>query len=242
MKSLQEVLDNLSWLFGPRIAMFMRGDTATALLRDSFYHLFGLLRNEVGDKARLVEALADMFAKACCVAESFRDLQVVRTMSLKYLLSGCAYCGKMPCGCGRLRTPDQRLKRALPDDKQMAWNITEWCKHLETVYGVKNGAQGIFFALMRLGEELHGIEHILLNDSRQPDTSLTELRRRLTEEFADVLAWIFSIASLLELELNLGEFVDIRYGDACSRCKKRPCQCGRFFLHSVTECPSFPSG
>ncbi len=235
-------MGDLAWLFGQRSNMFLRGNTGPLILRDSVHYLSLLVRGAECNRTLLVTALADLLAKTCCFAQGFDDLRVIQALSSKYPPDGCAYCEKMPCGCAQLRTPAQQLKRASPDSEQMAWNIAEWCKHLNRVYGVANSSRGIFFALIRLAQELHEIECILLMDSDQPVASLSEYRKRLAEEFADVFAWIFSITALLDLGLALGEMVETRYSGVHERCGERPCNCGQFPLHSATERPGVPNG
>ncbi|NHI93159.1 MAG: nucleotide pyrophosphohydrolase [Candidatus Lokiarchaeota archaeon] len=44
----------------------------------------------------------------------------------------------------------------------------------------------------------------------------------IDSEFADVLAWLCSVANLLNV--NLEEMVTKKYSN-CPRCKKKPCKC-----------------
>lgn len=54
------------------------------------------------------------------------------------------------------------------------------------------------------------------------------LRRRRAEElegeFADVLAWLASLASLSGIDLE--QAVERKYGDGCPACRSTPCACG----------------
>lgn len=43
-------------------------------------------------------------------------------------------------------------------------------------------------------------------------------------ELSDVIAWIFSVANLLDIDV---ETVLQRYKDGCPKCKKMPCVCGK---------------
>ncbi len=47
-------------------------------------------------------------------------------------------------------------------------------------------------------------------------------RDNLVHEFSDVLAWLASLANLLEVDL---EVVAARYADGCPKCGGRPCTC-----------------
>jgi NTP pyrophosphatase (non-canonical NTP hydrolase) len=47
-------------------------------------------------------------------------------------------------------------------------------------------------------------------------------RDNLVHEFSDVLAWLASLANLLEVSL---EEAAARYADGCPKCGSRPCTC-----------------
>ena len=48
-------------------------------------------------------------------------------------------------------------------------------------------------------------------------------REGMEEEMADVLAWLSTLANLLEIDLE--EAAENKYGSGCSRCQKSPCDC-----------------
>ncbi|MCS7364622.1 MAG: nucleotide pyrophosphohydrolase [archaeon GB-1867-035] len=51
----------------------------------------------------------------------------------------------------------------------------------------------------------------------------------MESEFADVLAWLSSLANLLNVNLSKAAFN--KYKDVCPKCKKIPCECEeRFFF------------
>ena len=43
------------------------------------------------------------------------------------------------------------------------------------------------------------------------------------EEFADVLAWLASLANILDLDLEKAAIS--KYPNKCPKCKKKPCEC-----------------
>ena len=45
----------------------------------------------------------------------------------------------------------------------------------------------------------------------------------MEEEFADVYAWLLSLASILDI--NLDEVLQKKYGNGCPKCAKTPCGC-----------------
>ncbi|MCS7097174.1 MAG: nucleotide pyrophosphohydrolase [Candidatus Methanomethylicia archaeon] len=48
-------------------------------------------------------------------------------------------------------------------------------------------------------------------------------RKNLENEFADVLAWLISLANLLDIDIEYA-FIS-KYGNFCPRCKCTPCRC-----------------
>jgi NTP pyrophosphatase (non-canonical NTP hydrolase) len=53
-----------------------------------------------------------------------------------------------------------------------------------------------------------------------------EDRENEKEEFADVTAWLFSLANARNIDLE--EVFLKKYGDFCKRCGKNPCKCDRY--------------
>ena len=43
------------------------------------------------------------------------------------------------------------------------------------------------------------------------------------QEFADVLAWLCSVANLFEIDLE--KVATDKYNNCCPKCKKNPCKC-----------------
>jgi len=52
-------------------------------------------------------------------------------------------------------------------------------------------------------------------------------REAMEEEFADVLAWLASLANLLDVDLE--EAARKKYPGVCPRCGKKPCECEEKF-------------
>lgn len=75
---------------------------------------------------------------------------------------------------------------------------------------VARGADGTFLWLMEeIGELAAAVR--------------TRDRENLEEEFADVLAWLFTIANVIELDLTAA--IQKKYGDGCPGCHKYVCIC-----------------
>ena len=48
-------------------------------------------------------------------------------------------------------------------------------------------------------------------------------REGMEEEMADVLAWLSTLANLLDIDLAAA--AEKKYGSGCSRCQNSPCKC-----------------
>jgi NTP pyrophosphatase (non-canonical NTP hydrolase) len=49
-------------------------------------------------------------------------------------------------------------------------------------------------------------------------------RANLAAEFADVLAWLATLANVAGVDLDAA--IRAKYGDGCPGCGRRPCTCG----------------
>ena len=47
-------------------------------------------------------------------------------------------------------------------------------------------------------------------------------KAKIKEEFADCLAWLLSVASILDID---AEQAMTKYRDGCPKCSKKPCEC-----------------
>lgn len=73
--------------------------------------------------------------------------------------------------------------------------------------------RGMERTFMKLVEETGELsEAILLNNES-----------KITEEIVDVIAWIYSIANLAEI--NIDEKFFEKYSHSCPKCKSNPCTC-----------------
>ncbi len=86
----------------------------------------------------------------------------------------------------------------------------EMMKHLYYKRDVERGVNGTFNWLVdevaELGEELKG------ND-----------REATEKEFADVIAWLASLANIMGIDLEKAALA--KYPDKCPKCQASPCQC-----------------
>ena len=94
-------------------------------------------------------------------------------------------------------------------------NINEFQKLIEDTYGEKDRGRGLERTWLWFSEEVGELARAI--------NGRTD-RTNLEHEFADVLAWLTTLASIKGIDLN--EIATERYGKGCPRCKAIPCKCG----------------
>ena len=86
---------------------------------------------------------------------------------------------------------------------------------IEKIYFEKDSDRGVAGSFLWLAEEVGELARCL--NSSTPNSAEEQA------EFADVLAWLASIASLRGVDL--ASCVQKKYGGGCPRCHKTPCNC-----------------
>ncbi|MEM9412372.1 MAG: MazG nucleotide pyrophosphohydrolase domain-containing protein [Planctomycetota bacterium] len=81
------------------------------------------------------------------------------------------------------------------------------------MYFEKDASRGVDGTFMWLMEEIGELAAALRSDDRQ----------NLAEEFADVLAWLATIANVVEIDLAAA--VHEKYGSGCPGCQEFACVC-----------------
>ncbi len=93
-------------------------------------------------------------------------------------------------------------------------DIEEAQEMMRRIYFERDRARGVKGTLKRTIDELEELrEAIQSNDSKSA----------IADEVADVFAWLCSLANLLEIDVS--EVFYNKYRDACSKCKRSPCDC-----------------
>ncbi len=99
--------------------------------------------------------------------------------------------------------------------------IREFQRTIEKIYYEKDSRRGVEGSFMWLVEEVGELARSLNSGTpNSPDERA---------EFADVLAWVSSLASLRGVDL--ATCVQEKYSLGCPRCKESPCRC----QHRVEE-------
>lgn len=91
--------------------------------------------------------------------------------------------------------------------------VGEFQRHIAELYLEKDrrrGAQGTFLWLV---EEVGELSEAVRRDERE----------NVEEELADVVAWVASLANLLDVDLE--KALAKKYPETCLRCGAKPCAC-----------------
>ena len=91
--------------------------------------------------------------------------------------------------------------------------IREFQDLIERIYGEKDSARGTSGTFMWLTEEVGELSRALRRGQR----------KQLESEFADVFAWLATLASIHGVDL--AEAASAKYGQGCPRCRATPCRC-----------------
>ncbi|HMP02220.1 MAG TPA: MazG nucleotide pyrophosphohydrolase domain-containing protein [Gemmatales bacterium] len=86
-------------------------------------------------------------------------------------------------------------------------------EHIRVLYGAKDAARGIEGTFMWLMQEVGELASALRGEARHP----------LPEEFADVLAWLVTLANVAGVDLQ--QALVRKYGSGCPGCGGNPCHC-----------------
>ncbi|MEO1525407.1 MAG: MazG nucleotide pyrophosphohydrolase domain-containing protein [Planctomycetota bacterium] len=92
-------------------------------------------------------------------------------------------------------------------------SFTDLQRHIREMYFEKDAARGVEGTFMWLMEEVGELSSALRGQDRE----------NLAEEFADVIAWLTTIANVAEVDLNAA--LVAKYGHGCPGCRKLACEC-----------------
>jgi NTP pyrophosphatase (non-canonical NTP hydrolase) len=93
------------------------------------------------------------------------------------------------------------------------WTLGRLQTVIRELYGSKDQERGVEGTFMWLLEEVGELSAALRGGDRQEQA----------EEFADVLAWLATIANVAGVDLE--QAVQDKYGEGCPGCDSSPCAC-----------------
>jgi NTP pyrophosphatase (non-canonical NTP hydrolase) len=92
-------------------------------------------------------------------------------------------------------------------------SIADLQRHIRHMYFDKDVARGVDGTFMWLMEEIGELASALRGNDKE----------NLAEEFADVIAWLATIANVAEVDLNAALLA--KYGQGCPGCGRLECVC-----------------
>ncbi len=92
--------------------------------------------------------------------------------------------------------------------------LAQFQRLIEANYGAKDRGRGLEGTFMWFTEEVGELSRALRRNVRG---------RELDDEFADVLAWLSTLASIAGVDLEAA--ARAKYADGCPRCRATPCRC-----------------
>jgi NTP pyrophosphatase (non-canonical NTP hydrolase) len=93
--------------------------------------------------------------------------------------------------------------------------VREFQQRIEAIYFERDSSRGLAGTHMWFCEEVGELTRALRRGERAG----------LEGEFADVFAWLSTLASLAEVDLQSA--AEKKYGQGCPRCRATPCDCPR---------------
>ncbi|WP_146410947.1 MazG nucleotide pyrophosphohydrolase domain-containing protein [Crateriforma conspicua] len=102
-----------------------------------------------------------------------------------------------------------------PSDSTCGESLTfaDLQRHIREMYFEKDVQRGVDGTFMWLMEEVGELAAALRGDDRE----------NLAEEFADVIAWLVTIANVADVDLTAA--LTQKYGHGCPGCRRLVCEC-----------------
>jgi len=97
----------------------------------------------------------------------------------------------------------------------MSLTLNDLQRLIRDIYDAKDRRRGVEGTFMWLMEEVGELAVALRSGTP----------REQSEEFADVLAWLATLANVAGVELDAA--VVSKYGEGCPGCRQTPCACDR---------------
>ena len=110
-------------------------------------------------------------------------------------------------------TLEPEMSRPSPDAPHPGGTVGEFQRAIARIFGARDRARGQARNFMWLTEEVGELSRALAHQSRE----------RQAQEFADVFAWLCTLADGAGIDLAAAAWE--RYGQGCPRCRATPCAC-----------------
>lgn len=186
------------------------------------------------DGLRLPSLIPNLVKRLFVLVELWGIDFFLETLKAKYPASGCSYCGRLPCTCGKAKAkPWTRTGHVLSPD-QTTWSLLKWQTHHLSVYGPRNKELSPNLVSDRLNgwlneeffEAFIAIGYLeYASQYKYPDTATTQALNELHGELPDIFMRALALANHCSkpfcVETNLVQ----HYQQGCPKCHKRHCVC-----------------
>lgn len=95
----------------------------------------------------------------------------------------------------------------------MADTLGQFQERIRALFGAKDARRGVEGTFMWFMEEVGELSAALRSGTRE----------ELALEFADVLAWLVTLANIADIDLDAA--IEAKYGRGCPKCVRTPCVC-----------------
>lgn len=112
---------------------------------------------------------------------------------------------------GSRKRPVPLQSRPMSDSNELSFADLQ--RHIRQMYYEKDAARGVEGTFMWLMEEVGELSSALRGNDEE----------NLAEEFADVIAWLTTIANVAGVDLNAA--LVAKYGHGCPGCTRLVCEC-----------------
>jgi NTP pyrophosphatase (non-canonical NTP hydrolase) len=111
------------------------------------------------------------------------------------------------------RTVARKRAKSTLTGKETRLTLAQLQQLIRDVYGAKDGRRGVEGTFMWFMEEVGELSAALRSGSHEERTL----------EFADVLAWLATLANIAGVDLEAA--IQAKYGGGCPGCGQTPCSC-----------------
>ncbi len=103
--------------------------------------------------------------------------------------------------------------------------IAEFQKHIAETFGQKDQKRGVSGTFMWFMEEIGELAEALRELEQSTNADRGNQIKALGYEFADVFAWLVTLANVAKIDLQA--MVHEKYGLGCPKCSAIPCVCSQ---------------
>ena len=102
--------------------------------------------------------------------------------------------------------------------------IASFQKLMKELYFERDRKRGLNNTFLWFIEEIGELaEHLRHFQTKPDDYEEKKIKLRIEEELADVLAWLCSLANILQIDLQKAALE--KYPGLCKKCGSKPCKC-----------------